>query len=419
VLKRLMSADLSGSLLALSIAAMYSALPLGVLLVSGIENEFFVALAQLAAVGAICIYLGSKLGLLDPFARAVFPIVRMEVTPFVIFVWGAFLVFVAVACATAEKIPFVAALQGADPETLVVLRERFLKAREGWQSSFVYINAILSGALVPYSLVLMLLHRHKYRWLCLGVFLLYCVSFVEKVYFMKAMVPVAYVTIQGLIQTRIRLRTLVASGVGVLALVTILSGVGTTGTGEGEGDFFSSSFGAGSPLAFMAWRSTAVPVFTAADALRVFEQDFGGRPLMGASSTFLAAIFGLERVDVEREVFAAQWGQTETETGNANSVYLTEAFVNFGYVGVVAFSLLIGLICRVFATSRDEALRSLWMLFAFSVFVSGLTGTLLSNGFLVVLALSAAVSFEAGDREPERDEPGPFAAGEPGPQEGS
>ncbi len=402
MLKRLTRAESGGSLLALAIVGTYSALPLAVLFVSGIENEYFVTLAELAAVGALCIFVGSRLGVLDGFCRALFPIFRVEVTPFVIVVWGAFLLFIAVACVTAERIPLVAALQGADPETLVVLRERFLKAREGWQGSFVYINALLTGALVPYSIVLMLLHRHRYRWLCLGLFFLYCVSFIEKVYFLKIAIPLAYVVAQGLISTKVRPRTVVAGGVGVLAIVTILSGVGTTGTREGDGEFFSSGFGAGSPLSFMLWRAVAVPVFTAADALRVFDQDFGGRPLMGASSSFLAAVLGLERVDVEREVFAAQWGQTETQTGNANSVYLTEAFVNFGYVGVIAFSLLIGLVFRFFAASRDEALRSLWMLFAFSVFVSGFTGTLLSNGFVALFMLSAAVVFEDRDDEFER-----------------
>jgi hypothetical protein len=137
-------------------------------------------------------------------------------------------------------------------------------------------------------------------------------------------------------------------------------------------------------------------VVTAADALRVFDEEYGGRPLLGASSSLLAGLFGLERVNVEREIFAFQWGQNETETGNANSVYLTEAFLNFRWAGVVVFSLVVGLVLRLFARSRDEALRSLWPLFCFTIFVAPLTGTLFSNGFLVVIALSLVVALQDG-----------------------
>jgi hypothetical protein len=144
----------------------------------------------------------------------------------------------------------------------------------------------------------------------------------------------------------------------------------------------------------IGWRTLAVPVITAADALRVFDVDYGGRLLKGATSSVIAAVSGQERVLFERDVFASEWGQNETETGSANSVFLTEAFVNFGWAGVVGFAVAVGLLFRVFARSRDEALRSLWMIFAYALYCAPMIGTLLSNGYALVLGLSMLVRFE-------------------------
>jgi hypothetical protein len=371
--------------------AAYAALPL-VLYFSGLENPYFLQLAELTAAGALCVVAGARIGLFDRIATGVVWRARVDRDRFLLLVWGAFIGFVLIASATAERIPIVAALHGADPETIAVLRERFLKAREGWQSSFVYVNALLAGALVPYALALMMLHRHPRRWLCFGFFVLYCLSFVEKAFFLRAAIPLLYLVAQQRIRSVMRPELLLGGALALLTLATVASGLGGDSGGRDTDEFFSAHFVPQGPLAFLGWRAVAVPVVTAADALRVHEEEYGGRMLMGATSTVMAGAFGVQRVDVERDVFAAQWGQNETETGNANSVYLTEAFLNFGWYGVVAFSLLVGILLRVFATSHDEGLRSLWMLFCFGLFVAPLTGMLFSNGFLPVILLSGATS---------------------------
>jgi hypothetical protein len=388
MLRVLTRAESGAIVFAAAVALIYGLLPLAVYLWL-VDSPYFLQLGTVSAVGALAVVGGSRLGFGDRFLGRQ----RVEIgfETFLAAIWGSFLLFVIVACVTADRIPAVAALQGVDPDTLSVLRERFLKAREGWQASFVYVNALLAGALVPYSLVAMLLRRHRYRWVFFGLFLVYCVSFVEKAFFLRAAIPLLYVVVQRRISSAIRPAAIVAGAVGLLALVTVLSGASQRADDAGDGDFFSTAFSAGGTLPFLAWRAVAVPVVTAADTLRVFEETYEGRPLRGASSSLLAGLLGLERVAVERDVFTAQWGQTETETGSSNSVYLTEAFLNFGYPGVVVFSVLIGIILRLFAKSDDEALRSLWMLFCFGAFVAPLTATLFSNGFAAVIALSLLV----------------------------
>jgi hypothetical protein len=399
LLERITRASASASALAVAIGITYVVLPLMVFAL-GVEHEYFLQLAEVSALGAACIWVGFRLPFVDRLVVDDAEKRGVDLDAFQALVWGAFVLFVVLVVATAERIPFVAALQGAEPETVAMLRERFLKAREGWQASFVYVNALLAGTIVPYALALMLVRRHRWRWVALGFFTVFCLSFVEKVFFLKAAVPVLYLVAQRVVPSRLKPRTVLVAAIVLLGVGTVAAGSGTLRDDVGDAEFFTTGFAAQGPLSFVAWRAVAIPVLTAADALRVFQDEHGGRYLLGASSSMLAGLLGVERVNVERQVFAAQFGEAETGTGSANSVYVTEAFVNFGWLGVVLFSMAVGLILRIFAASQDEALRSLWMLFAFGVFVSTLTGTLLSNGFLFVIALSLLVRFD----EPQRDQ---------------
>lgn len=386
-------AESAGGNFALVIAIAYVVVPIALHL-GGVAHDHLLRLAGLSGVAAVSVVFGSRFPLFDGVEHGL-PKAKLRFTFFAVIVWGMFLAFVIVACVTAERIPFIAALQGADADTVALLRERFLKAREGWQSSFAYINLMLVGALVPYTVAQLMLRNHRLRWVCFVLFLVYCMSFVEKVFFVKAMVPVAYLVLQRRIGSAVRSGLLLAGTLGLLVIMTLLSGAGAAHE-RGEDGYFSVKFVPQSPSEFLIWRATVIPVITAADVLKVFQDSYGGKLLRGATSSIIAVPFGLDRVTLERAVYAAQWGQNETETGSANSVYVTEAYVNFGVGGVVGSSLIVGLMLRLFARSRDEALRSLWMLFCFNLFIGPLTGTLFSNGFVLVTMISLMIRFTPG-----------------------
>jgi small basic protein len=364
----------------------YGVLPLGVAATFDVDSSY-TTLAGITLVAVMALALGAATPLLDSWLDGRQPRVVIVTMTFNASLWSAFVIFVFVAWGTAPQIPLIAALGGADPNTVAVLREQFLKSREGWQSSFVYINAILSGALIPYSLALMFLHGIRWRWLAAGFFLVFCISFVEKAFFFKAAFPLIYLVAQGQAKTRLSPRMMMVGTIGLLLLVTLFAGSGSLDDVGGD-PFFSVSYVPQGGIQHLIWRSVAIPIVTAADALRVLQEQFSGQPLMGATSSFVAGIFGMERIEFERMVFAAQWGQNETGTGSSNSVYLTEAFINFGWTGVVVFSFVVGQLMRMFAVSRDEAFRALWPLFVFGVYTSGLIGLLLSNGFVLLFAIA-------------------------------
>jgi hypothetical protein len=387
MLERVTRVELAANYTVLAIFFAYCALPLILATQQSVGDHYF-ELAAIAGMSTVLILAGSRLPIFDRLFHGESPHLAINETGFQITIWATFLIFAITTWVTSEQIPLLAALSGADPDTIAVLRERFLKSREGWQGSFVYINAILSGALLPYAIALLFLRGNKYRWAAFLFFLLYCISFVEKAFFFKAALPLGYLVIQRKIRFPVSPAKLVVAMTGLLLLVTMVSGAGSSdGLNDGEA-FFSIAYVPQSPLDHLLWRSIAIPVVTAADAIRVFNEDFGGKLFCGATSSLFSGVFGFERVEFERLVFAAQWGQNETGTGSANSVFFTEAFVNFGWVGVAIFSLVIGLTLRMFSQSKNEAFRSLWLLFCMGIYTSGLIGLLFSNGFLLLLVLN-------------------------------
>jgi len=388
---RLTQAEAGAGYLVFLILVTYTLAPLAVASQLD-EAQSFTELAAVSGVAAIAVWLGSRLRILDPLIDGRLPRVVMGPETFISVIWTLFVLFVFVAWSTADQIPLLAALGGADADTIAVLREQFLKAREGWQASFVYINAMLSGALIPYSIALMFLHSVSGRWLAFAFFMIFCISFVEKAFFMKAALPLLYLVAQRRVRLPVSPTTLLWGILGILFLVTAVSGAGTANE-DGAETFFSVAYIPQGPLQHLLWRSVAIPVVTAADAIRVLNEEFGGKLLLGTSSSFLAALLGQERVEFERLVFAAQWGQNETGTGSSNSVYITEAYVNFGWAGVALFSVVVGLIMRMFSRSRDEAFRALWPLFVLGVFTSGLIGLMLSNGYILFFALALLFRF--------------------------
>lgn len=336
---------------------------------------------------------------------------------FLIAVFLSFGIVAAYIVSTAPGIPLAAWAAGADPADLVVMREEFLKARSGAEAVLPYVNSILAGVFVPYALAEMFLRKHKWRWFCFIGFLIYCVLFIEKVYFLKAMVPLTLVLI---FFSEFRIRKLFPL---LFASAILLYGLGVvSGFGEGEGsvltqDYFSNAYRPTGALNYLLWRAIAVPVFTAADTLSYFDEILGSTPLFGASSGTLATLLGSERVYLEREVFAYQWGQTETGTGSSNAVFFVDAFANFGYAGVILYSVGVALVLRYFAKTQDRSLYCLWPLLAFGFYVSGFVGNLLSGGFLLIILFSMVFKLvDPGNRRLMRgnlthtcrlDEPGP------------
>lgn len=350
-------------------------------------NESYLDVFWLAILSALTVFFASKVRLFNLPGR----LHRIEIgaNRFLSAVFFLFFGVVAYTVVTAPAVPLLAWFAGVDAETLVDLREQFLKARVGWESVLPYFNALLTSTFVPYALALMFINRHPWRWRLFYAFLMYCFIFIEKVYFIKAIIPLMAVMSASLYVNRGKLFGIALISVALVYGLGVVSGFGSVESIAINELYFSNTFRPSGTGEFLFWRALSVPVFTAADSLSYFFEAYRSEPLLGATTGVFSTIFGMERLYFERDVFGYQWGQTESGTGSANAVFFIDAYVNFGIFGVVFISIAAGQILKYMQESGDAALRAIWPLFAFGLYVSGFFGNLFSSGFLFVLVFSA------------------------------
>ena len=351
-------------------------------------QPFFLKLSILTCLSVAFMWMGSLMPLLDVQFKARARRITISSNLFHTTTWIIFLVFVAVTLITAPSIPLISAFQGGSADALSQERGDFLKGRAGPAMALSYISTILVSTLLPYSVVLLYAGKSRFRHLLAGLFFLYCISFLAKSLFLNLIFPLlAYLAIVN----KLGKKTIAIALIGtvlILIIGTVLSMGGANDTGinvvSTGAEYMSAVYVPTNPLDYFIWRAFAVPIYTASDTLFVHAQQFGDQLLMGATSNLLSSIFGLERINLERYVFEYQFGGWN-ETANANAVFLVDAYANFGYTGVIIFSLIVGQIFRWFRLSVDLGFKSLWPLFAFILFNASLIGMLLSNGFIYML----------------------------------
>lgn len=365
----------------------YAVIPL-VLYVCTPVGEEFLRLTFLTLVAVVGIVLGMRMPIFrsrfDPHAR------RLNIPRawFAAAIWSAFAVVVVVTLWTAPSIPLISALQGADPETLSLERGEFLKGRDGPWIALLYLSTIFTTTLIPYVTVLMYHQRSRLRHLCALGFFLFCISFLQKALVLNLILPLLiYLAIKGRLKGPWAVIGLLTCALVVLA-GTYLShgddGKQGSNTSSDIHTFFSSEYLPVSAPDYFLWRAGAVPIFTATDTLLVHSEQFKDHPLMGATSTLVSSLVGIERINIERYVFEHQFGSWN-EAANSNAVFFVDAYVNFGLLGVLVLGFFTGQFFQWFARSRDVAFQSLWGIFAFTLFSASLLGLLLGGGFLYLV----------------------------------
>lgn len=106
----------------------------------------------------------------------------------------------------------------------------------------------------------------------------------------------------------------------------------------------------GNVFTYLVNRILWIPYVTVYDTLGYWYQKYDGFLVFGVNR-HLAALTGYEFANLEREVFRYQFGSGYSSTGNANSAFFAEAYIGFGFVGVVLFSSIIGLFSGVIGRS--------------------------------------------------------------------
>lgn len=141
-------------------------------------------------------------------------------------------------------------------------------------------------------------------------------------------------------------------------------------------------------LMFILNRIFWIPYVTAYDWLGFFHEKLEGNYLFGKTSAFLAGIGGEVKFPMEREVFKYQFGASGPQTAAANASFLVDAFVNFGWLGVVVYAALFATLTWIVVVQANPAMMACYYYFVFQVSMGGLSGVLFSNGMLLLICVS-------------------------------
>lgn len=297
--------------------------------------------------------------------------------------WTVFIIYffiVTLIISTAGQIPLIASLSGASQADIFILREVFLKDRKGFEAIYSYLITLVDTTFFPLVIIYSIIIKTRYRYLFILIFALYSISFLEKGYFLKIGIPLFFYYYY---KAKSKKTYLIVSGSFLLTIILamfLLSKFDTSDVIRDE-PFFSILYTPTTVFQAIVWRMVAVPVITAYQGFELFlSTAYNGQYFMGATSSLLSSIFGLERINFERALYQSQFGGSET--ANANQFYAVEAFINYGYIGVLMFSYFLGLIVKNMINTRNIAIICLIPVLYYNLFSSGLIGNLLSNGFL-------------------------------------
>jgi len=283
-----------------------------------------------------------------------------------------FSIFFVIVIVTAPNIPILIAISGANAHDIAVSRENFLKARVGIAQVLPYVNAILAFSFLPYAMCLAFFARMRIAYFILAAFFFYSMLSLEKAFFLRALCPLlAFLIVSH--NRNIRISLILLFAVFILIVNIILSG-------------FANEMN--DVMSYLVRRIIYVPIDTAAATLRFWRIEFNSELLLGATNLLFSTIFMQQRVNLEQLVFVYQEGPFETNTASANSVFFVDAYVNFGWTGVLVTSIILGSVLKLVGRSADVALVCLTPLLLYSVFLGSFYSVMFSNGFIMVMLVS-------------------------------
>jgi oligosaccharide repeat unit polymerase len=309
-----------------------------------------------------------------------------------------YLAFLAWVISTTPHLAFFDAFRGASPQQLAVDREMQFHARHGFQAIIPYINVLFVNLLCPLVILRGYVIKHKFRHLILLGFLFTLAMNLEKALALVVLIPLLVMQINQLSSSKRAKKTfyfLFAFLIALIFTTSFLSSVKFTSyaqfSKQNRYTYFDSSYTLGYMLNRVIW----IPYVTVYDTLGYFDSALDGQHTLGASSSLLSAAFGLQRVNVERGVFKYEWGQNPTGTGSANAVYFTGAFVDFGWFGVIFFSMILAIITRIIKTSKTEEAKYLYYSYVFNLSTGSLISVLFSNYLLLLVLFAVFFRFRA------------------------
>ena len=285
----------------------------------------------------------------------------------------------------AESIPIISALKGADAETLSVERGLFMKLQSGFGYFLIYLFSMQISSIIPYCLTYLYEIKSCFRNPFVIFTLFASVSTLVKTMFFNVLIPIFSLKLISRNLNDLRIIRYI-----IIILSTLIFMVSISGFNRADSDqtsdldtYFSVGYQSQNTFDFITWRLLIIPIIAARDTLIVHDLQYSGNWLMGSTSGVLSKIIGEEKIDMEREVFNYQYGGM-SDIGNTNATFFIDAYVNFGYLGVVLYGFIVAVLFKTLISSNIKSAIAIAPLFAIFLYGSSLVGILTSNGFILI-----------------------------------
>jgi hypothetical protein len=131
-----------------------------------------------------------------------------------------------------------------------------------------------------------------------------------------------------------------------------------------------------------------IPYATAYDWLRFQDQVLIGELTYGQQIGLLSWLLDKPRLQLEQMVYDFQLGQPEAGAGAANTIFLVDAKLAFGWIGVVVACALFAFLAATIFSSANEVAKIASVTSFYTAALSPLTATLLSGGLLFFLFMA-------------------------------
>lgn len=313
-----------------------------------------------------------------------------------IIIFYGYLVFTCYVFFTTPQLPLIASLLGKSVTSIALDRESLYHLRTGYEVIIPYLNVIFTTLLMPYLIIDLFLKQSRKRFFVLLVFLFCLALTLQKSASMVVLLPLIILMVNKVNESKVhRLmrkykRRIVAIFILVLALIMTASFFSRLGHVEHKAFsrqnrefYFTSS----NPVSFIANRIFWTPYITGYDTLSYFEARLNGNYLYGRGSLLIDAFTGMEKINVDQQVFKYEYGWGAK--GHSNAAYFIGAYLDFGFLGVVLYTFFIALLCKVIFYSHNKIVKLLFY-YSLLIFMTGsFWGVIFSNGvlFLIIIAV--------------------------------
>lgn len=335
------------------------------------------------------------------------------ITIFIFFIYFLLLLY---AVLTSEGVPLWNALSGATSIEIAESREMLFHARTGWETILIYLYSLLTSVFIPYFLMLCFLNRNKLAWPLYIAFYLSLLIPMEKALFIKAFLPFFLIAANGYFSKR-------ALYVAPLVAIMFLLGMNYLARGSDNGASQGTlaikldhlplvqlnqstnliqngryltlkehvekyyPLRGTTAVGYLANRVLWIPYVTAYDWVQYFEQELGASHIRGLTSALVSKLMGKEKIPMEQMIFGYQFGLGPTQTAGANTNFMVDGYVNFGMIGVILISSLVGFFIAIIERLHNPAACACIYLYLFQLLGGGFLGTFLGGGLLFFIIL--------------------------------